>query len=101
MSRSQTGKVSKYQVDILGEVLEVRSDSNEEDVLKIVKYVDEKMRLAVSEGKSTSREKAAVLAALNIAEEFFREKISELKTKEEVEERLGRLIDMIQKQIEM
>ena len=91
--------MKRFQVDILGEEFEVQSDAPEDTVFEIAHYVDEKMREAVSSGRSTSREKAAVLAALNIAEEFFNEKREIKKSRKELEERSGKLLELIKRQI--
>ena len=88
-----------FRVDILGENFELKSDVSEDDVYEIVRYVDEKMRQAVSEGKSTSKEKAAILAALNIAEEFFKEKKESDKTGKMVKEKSERLIELINSEV--
>jgi len=90
--------MKRFRVDILGEDFEVQSDAPEDMVLEIARYVDEKMRDAISSGRSTSREKAAVLAALNIAEEFFNEKREFKKSRKELEERSGRLVELIKQQ---
>jgi len=92
--------MKQFQVNILGEDFEVRTDAREDEVLEIAGYVNEKMREAISNGRSTSREKAAVLAALNIAEEFFKQRKEARKTKEEVEERSNRLLGLIRREVD-
>ncbi len=89
----------RFRVDILGEDFEVKSDAPEHEVLEIARYVDERMHEAVSEGRSTSREKAAVLAALNIAEEFFKQREKADRTRKEVEERSDRLLELIRREV--
>jgi cell division protein ZapA len=87
--------MKQFRVDILGEGFDIKTDAPEEFVLEIAKFVDEKMREAVSEGRSPSREKAAILAAMNIAEDYFKEKETSVNTKKEVEERSERLLNFI------
>ena len=92
--------MKRFRVDILGEGFEVRSDASEQKVREIAQYVDGKMREAVSEGRSTSREKAAVLAAMNIAEEFFKEQEEIKRSRKEMEERSERLLELIKREVD-
>jgi len=92
--------MKRYKVDILGEEFEVRSNGSAEKVRNIAQYVDEKMQQAVNVGRSTSREKAAILAALNIAEELFNEKDSTEKGKKLLEEKSDKLLELVQKELE-
>jgi len=91
--------MKRFRVNILGNEFEVRSDAPESKVHEIAGYVDDKMRQAISQGRSKSPEKAAVLAALNIAEEYFREVDSTEKTRKEVEDRSDRLLDLIRSEL--
>jgi cell division protein ZapA len=62
----------RFDVRILGQELSVISDSGDEHVANVVGYVSEKMEAA---GKSVGSRDAlniAILAALNIADEYLR-----------------------------
>jgi cell division protein ZapA len=59
-------------VDIHGQRYPVRSSLEHAYVAELAAYVDEKMRLAMRECPQGDSLKIAVLAALNIADEFFR-----------------------------
>ena len=60
------------QVEIHGQRYPIRSGLDPQYVAELAAYVDEKMRLAARESHSGDTLKVAVLAALNIADEFFR-----------------------------
>jgi cell division protein ZapA len=60
------------QVEIHGQRYAIRSALDPEYVAELAGYVDEKMRLAARESSAGDTLKLAVLAALNIADEFFR-----------------------------
>ncbi len=92
--------MKRYTVNILGEDFEVKSDSSDEKVRNIAQYVDEKMQQATNTGRSTSREKAAILAALNIAEDYFDHRHSTEKEKKLLEEKSDKLLELVQKQLE-
>jgi cell division protein ZapA len=59
-------------VEIHGQRYPIRSNLEPEYVAQLATYVDEKMRLAAKESPAGDTLKLAVLAALNIADEFFR-----------------------------
>ena len=59
-------------VEIHGQRYPVRSSLDHSYVAELAAYVDEKMRLAMRECPQGDSLKIAVLAALNIADEFFR-----------------------------
>lgn len=59
-------------VEIHGQRYPIRSGLDPEYVAELAAYVDEKMRLASRECSAGETLKLAILAALNIADEFFR-----------------------------
>jgi cell division protein ZapA len=59
-------------VEIHGHRYPIRSGLDPAYVAELAAYVDEKMRLAATESPAGDTLKLAVLAALNIADEFFR-----------------------------
>jgi len=59
-------------VEIHGQRYPIRSGLDPQYVAELAAYVDEKMRLAARESQAGDTLKLAVLAALNIADEFFR-----------------------------
>jgi cell division protein ZapA len=59
-------------VEIHGHRYPIRSGLAPDYVAELAAYVDEKMRLAARESPAGDTLKIAVLAALNIADEFFR-----------------------------
>jgi cell division protein ZapA len=59
-------------VEVHGQRYAIRSGLDPAYVADLATYVDEKMRLAARESPAGDTLKVAVLAALNIADEFFR-----------------------------
>jgi cell division protein ZapA len=59
-------------VEVHGQRYPIRSGLDPQYVAELAAYVDEKMRLAAKESPAGDTLKVAVLAALNIADEFFR-----------------------------
>jgi cell division protein ZapA len=65
-----------YEVVIAGVPLKLKTTHDLEKVKKLISYVDKKIQQALPATKSGNIQNAALLAALNMAEELF-----ELKTK--------------------
>ncbi len=59
-------------VEINGQHYPIRSTLDPEYVARLAAYVDERMRAAAIETASGDTARIAVLAALNIADEYFR-----------------------------
>ena len=66
----QTSRI--VTVEIHGQRYPIKSALDTAYVAELAAYVDQKMRLALKECKSGDTLKVAVLAALNIADEYFR-----------------------------
>lgn len=70
---------------ILGEEYRVKTDIDKDTAKQITKYVDSIIRDIASKSAYASQTKIAVLAALNIAIELFREK----NTREQIDEKMN------------
>ena len=79
-------------INVFGEDYAIRSDSDQEYTKKVAKYLNRKMK-EVADGLSTrTYSKVAVLAAMNITDELFKEKIDKENTLSQVEERAQTLL---------
>lgn len=72
-------------VEIFGQEYRVRGDAGGERILEIAEYVDGKMKEVAHVAPAGSLTKVAILAALNIAEELFRERTERQKLVHDVE----------------
>jgi Uncharacterized protein conserved in bacteria len=59
-------------VEILGQKLTISSDAEEGYMLKVAGYVDGKMQELMRSSKPVAKSNVAMLAALNIADEYHR-----------------------------
>ncbi len=85
----------RFDVRILGQDLSVISDSGDEHVASVVGYVNEKMQAA---GKSVANKEAlniAILAALNIADEYLQMAGAKENLRKQLESRSEQLIHLI------
>ena len=84
-------------VEIHGQQYPIRSGLDPAYVAELAAYVDEKMRLASRESPAGDTLKLAVLAALNIADEYFRILDDERRQNDQVANRaaaLERMMDL-------
>lgn len=82
-------------VEIHGQQYPVRSQLAEPYVAKLATYVDEKMNVAAEETATGDSLRVAVLAALNIADEYFRCRDSDRTVAAEMRERAAALETLI------
>ncbi len=74
MSDNTAGKMSDkktYEFQVAGMPYRLKSQHDEATVQELVRFVDQKVNQAMAATKSGSFQSAAVLAALNIAEELI------------------------------
>lgn len=83
-SSDRTSERKTYKVEVGGIPLNLLSAHSEKRVLELVEFVDEKFKEALPLTKSGSYQSAALLTALNIAEELF-------TLKRDLSDRLSRL----------
>ncbi|OGQ07168.1 MAG: hypothetical protein A3G32_04130 [Deltaproteobacteria bacterium RIFCSPLOWO2_12_FULL_40_28] len=84
----------QYNLTILKQDFTIKSDADEKHVKKVSDYVNKKMHELVSGNKATSSLNVAILAALNIADDFYKLKIQH---NDMIEKWSGQLDDLIGK----
>lgn len=82
-------------VEIHGQQYPIRSTLDPAYVAELAAYVDEKMRLATRESPGSDTLKIAVLAALNIADEYFRARDEQQTGQDQLASRAGELERML------
>ncbi len=63
--------VNRYEVEIVGIPLRLKSSHSEETVQQLVKLVNDRIQKSLGSTKSESLQTAMLLACLNLAEEFL------------------------------
>ena len=86
----------RYQIKILGQELAVLSDAEDEQVHDIVSYVNDKMEEILKSSSGLRTLDVAILAALNISEEFFKLKGVSEDLCDRLERRSEQLIQLIE-----
>lgn len=85
------------EVSILGQKFQIRSESDDTYVTQIAGFVDKKMGEVIQSTKSVASLNVAILAAMNIADEYFKfrqDKDQRFKTLEKKVEDLIELVDL-------
>jgi cell division protein ZapA len=63
---------SRAEVEIFGDYYIIKGDNSPEQMLMLAQYVNRKMKQLAGRNPRLSKTQVAVLAALNIAEEFMK-----------------------------
>ncbi|MGQ9561819.1 MAG: cell division protein ZapA [Candidatus Oleimicrobiaceae bacterium] len=85
------GEYTVLKVNIFGTEYPVRGTTDPEYILQVAQYVDRKMREVDQAAAGRPVLKVAILAALNIADELFREREERARPIQAYEERVQRL----------
>ncbi len=68
---------NRVTVNIMGEEYILRGSSSREEMYRVGRYVDQLMKSLAEKNVQMSKQKIAVLAALNLADELFKLKDSQ------------------------
>lgn len=85
----------RFNVRVLGQELSVVSDSGDEHVGNVVRYVNERASEAARAAGSSNALTVAILTALNIADEYLRIDETHRNLCKELENRAKQLIQLI------
>ena len=87
------------RVDINDQQYTIRGDLDQEYMQKLAKYVDGKMRVIAERTRTVDSLRVAVLAALNVADEYHRLKAQHEATTKRVEEMVGECSETLDRAI--
>jgi cell division protein ZapA len=87
------------RVEILGREYVVKSDEGEERVKKIAQYVNQKIKDISESTQTVSTMNAAILAAMNIANEYFQILEEKKNYRQDFESKAEHLIALIDDRI--
>ena len=86
-----SGDKGSVTVEIFGQEYKIRGDTDPEHMAEIAQYVDGKMKDIAKGAPVGSLAKIGILAALNIADELFRERAEKRKMEEDIESAANRM----------
>jgi cell division protein ZapA len=91
----QEDKKQSIKVNIYGQEYPIKSEADATYVQQIAEYVDRKMKEVAEKVPARIHSQLAVLAALHIADELFKEREDKEKKLSEVEEKTQSLIEWL------
>ena len=86
----------RYNIKILEQELSVLSDAEDEQVASVVRFVNEKMEEVLQDRSGLKTLDVAILAALNISEDFIKLKEVHQEIRDQLECRSEKLIQLIE-----
>jgi len=86
-------------VNIFGRDYTLRGDADPEYVQRIAAFVDERMGEVARSATVASTAKVAILAAVNIADELFREQRRRLESEASIEDRSDQITRLLAKEV--
>ena len=86
----------RYNIKILEQELSVLSDAEDEQVASVVRFVNEKMEEVLQDRNGLKTLDVAILAALNISEDFIKLKEVHQEIRNQLEFRSEKLIQLIE-----
>ncbi len=88
------------KVHIYGSEYVIKGDADPEHIRAIAEFVDRKMREINQSGSIKSTLKVAILAALNVADEYFRTREDQRRQLESYESQALKLIELVKNHID-
>jgi len=85
----------QIEIKVMGQKFMVRSESSEEYINAVADFVDQKITEIMKGSKSVASLNVAILAAMNIADEFMKYKDQKDKQVSKVEEKIKTVIELI------
>ena len=87
------------EISIMGQKFMIKSDSNDDYVHRIADFVDQKITEVMHSTKSVASLNVAILAAMNIADEYFKCKTTQDDKFEAVEKKIKDMIELVDLQL--
>ncbi|MDP2600309.1 MAG: cell division protein ZapA [Deltaproteobacteria bacterium] len=85
----------QIEIKVMGQKFVVRSDSSEDYVNQVATFVDQKMNEVVKNSKSVASLNVAILAAMNIADEYLKYRMNKERQHTQVEKKIKDVIELI------
>lgn len=94
-SKSENGVAQSIRVEIYNQTYNIRSDGDNDYILRLAEYVDRKMREISSGTLTVDSLKVAILAALHIADEYHQLKNNQEQSDAQLASRSAECAEML------
>ena len=85
-----------HNITLLNQKLSLRSEHTESHVQEITDFVNNKLQEVMEKLHNVSSLNAALMACLNMADELFKKKESDIQIRERVSEKITKVIEKIE-----
>lgn len=85
----------QIEIKVMGQKFVIRSDSTEEYVNEVATFVDQKMNEIIKNSKAVASLNVAILAAMNIADEYLKFRSQSERQHTQVEKKIKDVIELI------
>jgi len=87
------------EISIMGQKFMIRSESNDDYVQEVAEFVDQKINEVMTSTKSVASLNVAILAAMNIADEYMKFKRERDEKTHMAEKKIKDLIELVDLQL--
>lgn len=87
------------EISIMGQKFMIRSESNDDYVQQVASFVDNRINEVMHSTKSVASLNVAILAAMNIADEYFKFKREHEERSSKAERKIKDLIELVDLQV--
>lgn len=87
------------EVSIMGQKFMIKSESDEDYVLQVAQFVDRRINEVMQNTRSVASLNVAILAAMNIADEYFKYQRDKQDKLNKVEKKVTDLVELIDLQV--
>jgi len=87
------------KVDIFGKTYTLKGDADPDYVQKVASFVNERMNEVAGGSSATSTTRVAILAAVNIADELFREQQKRLEALATLEDKSDQITHLLAREM--
>lgn len=87
------------EITVMGQKLQVRSDSGENYIVQVAGYVDKKIADVLRTTKSVASLNVAILAAMNIADEYMKYREGKEQKLKAAEKKIQDVIEVVDLQL--
>ena len=88
------------EVTILGKKIPIRSESGQDYIKEVAEYVNDKMEEVLSASRTAASVNVAILAAMNIADDYFKAVGKNKETRSQLEKKVDEMIFFIDQKLE-
>lgn len=88
----------QVEIKVMGQKFVIRTDQDEDYVHRVAQFVDEKLNEVMSSSRTVASLNVAILAAMNIADEYLKYKEEKAKNYAAAEKKIKNVIELIELQ---